>query len=220
MDTEAKVAWDGVADLRAISTSLGSDPEPHDGGWRWWVRGVPTSWEPTDPHLVVTRRLHQMRRPLPAAEPDLPTRAFDPERDVERWLEVNNAAFARHPDQGDWDRPRLEARLAESWVEIEGIRVHDGPDGQLVGFCWTRFHPATAADPDLGEIFVIAVDPSQHRRGLGRQLALAGLDWQWRHHRPPVGMLWVDHDNTAALRSYRSLDFTIHHDDVAVELAP
>jgi len=70
----------------------------------------------------------------------------------------------------------------------------------------------------MGEIYVIGVDPGQQGRGLGRQLTIAGLAWQWDHHEPPVGMLYVEHDNTTAIRLYEELGFTIHHDDVAYEL--
>lgn len=207
-----------MSDLGAISEVLGSEPEEHAHAWRWWVRGVPPDWSPQVPSLVVVRRLHQMRRPLPTDPPQIVTRPFNPDRDEDRWLEVNNAAFAGHPDQADWDRDRLRSQLTEPWVELEGIRVLDGPDGRLSGFCWTRFHPLTGTDPALGEIFVIAVDPTQRRQGLGRQLVLAGLDWQWHRHRPPQGMLWLDHDNAPAMGTYRSLGFAVHHDDVAVEL--
>jgi mycothiol synthase len=169
-------------------------------------------------HLV--RLLHQMRRPLPLDAPArggdgrLAVRPFDPDRDVDEWLGVNNRAFRWHPDQGGWDRARLEARLAEPWVDLDGFLVHDGAGGALDGFCWTRVHPATDADPALGEIYVIAADPDRHRPGLGRALTAAGLD-HLTSIGLEVGMLYVEATNTAALRLYERMGFVVDHSDAA-----
>src|SRR5690606_29925204 len=105
----------------------------------------------------------------------------------------------------------LRATLAEPWVDLDGFLVVDDPDrpGELAGSCWTRVHPATDDEPVLGEIFVIAVDPSQHGKGLGLSLVLAGLDHlAWSGI--TTGMLYVEADNEPALGLYRRLGFTVH----------
>jgi mycothiol synthase len=168
------------------------------------------------------RLLHQMRRPLPVGpegrgeQAPLAVRPFRPGADEDGWLRVNNRAFAWHPDQGGWDRDRLARRLAEDWVDLDGFLVHDDGDGALDGFCWTRVHPATGADPALGEIFVIAADPDRRGTGLGRALTLAGLDHLTRRGLQ-VGMLYVEATNTPGLRLYERMGFVVHHSDAAYE---
>ena len=170
--------------------------------------------------LVEVRRLHQMRRALPlpdelvATTRTITTRPFRPGTDDDDWLRVNNRAFSWHPDQGGWDRARLAARLAEPWVALDGFLVHDGAEGHLDGFCWTKVHPASEDDPAMGEIFVIAADPSTHGTGLGRALTVAGLQHLVRLGLG-VGMLYVEADNEPAVALYERLGFSVHHSDAA-----
>lgn len=159
--------------------------------------------------LVLTREVLQLRCPLPTlAPPPLVRRAFRPGIDDEAFLTVNNRAFAWHPDQSNWTVDDLRARAAESWFDPEGFLLHEH-DGRLLGFCWTKVHPATTTDPALGEIYVIAVDPDAHGRGLGRALTLVGLahlaDQGLRH-----GMLHVESSNEVARRLYADLGFVEH----------
>ncbi|MHB1137615.1 MAG: mycothiol synthase [Microthrixaceae bacterium] len=170
--------------------------------------------------MVEVRRLHQMRRSLPlpdelvATTRDIQTRPFRPGDDDSEWLGVNNRAFSWHPDQGGWDAARLRDRLAEPWVDLDGFLVHDGEDGHLDGFCWTKVHPAADGDPAMGEIFVIAADPSTRGTGLGRALTVAGLS-HLSALGLDVGMLYVEADNVAAVALYERLGFRVHHSDAA-----
>jgi mycothiol synthase len=155
-----------------------------------------------------SRDLLQLRRRLPVGETSvLPTRPFEPGRDDEAWLEVNNRAFHWHPEQGGWDLATLKAREAESWFDREGFLLHEA-DGALDGFCWTKIHADT--DPPMGEIYVIAVDPDVAGRGLGRELGVAGL--QYLSERGlRTGMLYVDASNAPARRLYDDLGFELDH---------
>jgi mycothiol synthase len=126
---------------------------------------------------------------------------------------VNARAFAHHPEQGRWTRADLQARIDEPWFEPEGFLLAVDIEDTVLGFHWTKVHPAERDVPAIGEIYVLGVDPDGSRRGLGMSLSVAGL-----HYLAGLGladvMLYVDESNDAAVRLYRKLGFEIWSADV------
>lgn len=165
------------------------------------------------------RELWQMRRSLlaPLAEAHLPAgtavRPFRVGSDEPEFLRVNNAAFAWHPEQGGWDLEQVKLREAEPWFDAAGFMLAVDAADVLLGFHWTKVHGGRAHEP-IGEVYVLGVDPAARGSGLGAALTLAGL----RHLRG-LGlrevMLYVEADNTAAIRVYAGLGFTRWDVDVS-----
>lgn len=209
----ALIGAEMIARARAIVAAEGG------GHVHWWV------FEPSRTHhdiaaaagLTPGRRLLQLRRNLPLSPEDdaladqVEACTFTPGRDDAEWLEVNNAAFAAHPEQGGWDQNVLDSRIAEAWFDPTGFLLHH-VEGRLEGFCWTKMHHDT--EPRIGEIYVIAVHPRAAGHGLGRRLVAAGLRHLARSG-AEVGMLFVDADNDPAMAMYRSLGFVPHHSERA-----
>jgi mycothiol synthase len=205
-----------------VAAAISSIAAAGGGELQWWVSGPTPATDRVAASLglVARRDVWQVRLPLPlpAEEaPPLPVRPFVPGRDEQAWLEVNNRAFAWHPEQGDWDLATLVEREHEPWFDANGFLLYE-EGGRLAGFCWTKVHPAR-----VGEIFVIATDPHFGGRGLGRGLTVAGLN-SLSQRGCTTGMLYVDESNTTARALYDHLGFTLDHVDrsyvTVVQAAP
>jgi mycothiol synthase len=188
---------------------------------RIWAHGNLDSARATAKELglVVVRELLQMRRPLsdlpPMTSPDGVrfTTYSGPDDDAEL-LRVNNAAFAWHPEQGGWTETDIAERRGEPWFDPAGLFMAvDEHTDKLLGFHWTKVH-----NDDLGEVYVVGVDPAAQGRGLGAALTLIGL-----HHlaqrlsqsEQPMVMLYVEADNSAAVKTYQRLGFEVFTVDAA-----
>ena len=198
-------------DLLALTLGYVAD---NGGGTLSWLAqraDDPTREIATHHGFDVGREILQLRVPLPLANAEtVSTRAFQVGIDEAAWLDVNNAAFAWHPEQGGWDLAAVHLRESTDWFDADGFRMHE-IDGRLAASCWTKVHADQT--PVLGEIYVISVHPQFQGRGLGRALTAAGLD-HLASRCITIGMLYVDASNTPAVKLYESMGFQRHHADI------
>jgi mycothiol synthase len=217
----AEVAVHPDARRRGIGSALIRTGLAEGGdGARVWAHGnlQPARATAAALDLVAARELLQMRRPLTDLPPvkvadGVVLRTYAGPSDDAELLRVNNAAFSWHPEQGGWTDADIAERRGEPWFDPEGLFLAFDSD-RLVGFHWTKVH-----GPDLGEVYVVGVDPEAQGRGIGATLTLVGL----HHLADRIGAaaevtLYVEADNSAAVKTYERLDFSVFAADVAYTL--
>ena len=182
----------------------------------------------------VQRELAFMVRPLTSVPsvPELPegvtVRPYREGTDDAAFLAVNNAAFAGHPENGDWDEQEFAERRSRSWFDAEGLllawRVEDDAE-RCLGFHWTKWHghdsDEVPAHEPVGEVYVLGIAPEAQGLGLGRALLRAGL--AHLHSRGcRQAILYVDLANAGAVALYESEGFQTSYAEVcyAEDVAP
>ena len=151
-------------------------------------------------------KLHRsLLDPLPPIANGFEISNFVPSLQKDEWLTLNNKIFEKHPDQGNWVMADLENRMNETWFDLDGFFIAM-QNRKIVGFCWTKIHHDFVNQDPVGEIYVIGVDPDKKKSGLGKALALTGLDYMVKKSLKQA-MLYVDADNGPALAMYQGLGF-------------
>lgn len=142
--------------------------------------------------------------------PGLKIRSFTDD-DAAAWLELNAAAFAAHPEQGQVDAAQFAKLRSQSWWQPHLLRLLENTTGtgpELAGFIWLKPHA-----PGVMEIYVVGVHPDMQGQHLGRLLVREGI-------MTAVGMgahtaiLYVDAADEVAVRLYSSYDFRHCQSDV------
>ncbi|MGZ5373301.1 MAG: GNAT family N-acetyltransferase, partial [Aeromicrobium sp.] len=104
------------------------------------------------------------------------------------------------------DRADLDRRMDSDWFDPEGLFVAELA-GKVVGFHWTK------VEGQVGEVYVVGIDPDAQGGGLGKALTVRGLRHLQERGVPAV-ILYVEGDNAPALALYRRLGFQDFKKDV------
>ena len=218
---EGRVASALLDEARAVVARAG-------GGTVWlWVHRVDDPRKTLAAELgfavqrelaFMTRRLDDAVEPV-ALPPGVELRPYRPGIDDDELLRVNNAAFAGHPENGDWDAGELAGRRALPWfVADDALLAWRG--NTLLGFHWTKWHghdsEEVPAHEPVGEVYILAVDPAAQGTGLGRGLLAAGLE-HLAGRGCTIAVLYVDRASAGALRLYERAGFTVEYHEVCYE---
>lgn len=114
--------------------------------------------------------------------------------DLHRVVEIEQATFS-----DPWSRRDFLDSLRRP--EVRGLALDDS-DGRLVGY------GLCVLAADEGEILNLAVDPAARRRGLGRVLVAALVDWLRLGGAARV-YLEVRRSNSAAIALYQACGFSL-----------
>lgn len=167
--------------------------------------------------MRLVRQASSSSEPVTTTDYDVPDgvtlRTFVPHQDEAAWLAANAAAFSHHPEQGSLTLADLQARMAEAWFDPQGFFLAVNETGEILGFHWTKIHPARAGQAAMGEVYVVGVTPAAQGMGLGKTLTRQGMDYLQNAGLRAI-MLYVDADNEAAVSLYRKLGFTKWDSDV------
>ncbi len=180
---------------------------------QWWTEGRHADVVATVANrcgFPLFRRVIKMHRRLEELGPvDQETWRTFRESDAARVVEINNTAFAGHPDRDNWTVDTLMTTLDDA-ADLLLMPGGDRPDG----FCWLKHH-----DDEVGELFVLASHPDVRGGGLGRKLLRRGLQLlSDRGHQ--VAELYVEQSNERAIALYEAEGFTFADRILTAYLVP
>ena len=201
------------SELRAALDQRGGGPV------QLWIRDVDEIADATARSIgfEAYRDLWQLRCTLPNKPSGLLTRSFTID-DLEDFIAVNNRAFSWHPEQGGLTTRSVRRDDGRGLVRSRRLPTYFTTRAELVGFCWTKIH--ADHDPPLGEIYVIAIDPSRHGRRLGKPMTLAGLEWLSGQGSAARDALCRIRQRSPPMPPTSAIGFTRHHTDRAYRLDP
>lgn len=183
-----------------------------DGESRFWAHGdlpgaqaLAAATGLAAERTLLVLRLEMVDAPMETVPDGITLRSFVAS-DADAVIAVNARAFANHAEQGAMDRADFDRRTSSDWYDPAGLFVAER-DGRIVGFHWTK------VEDNIGEVYVVGIDPDAQGGGLGKALTARGL----RHlHESGLRVvdLYVEGDNAPALTVYDGLGFRPHAKDV------
>lgn len=124
-------------------------------------------------------------------------------------LSILNAAFFDDLGGGGWDENELMAKIRDPVFDPNGIMV-GYYNNVPVGVIWVFVdeHLSTIKGKKIGWVALLGLKREYRGRRYGRTLLKAGLDYLFKNGVEEV-LLWVDSENSTALRLYRMFNFSI-----------
>lgn len=113
----------------------------------------------------------------PAWPAGVVARTIDPDRDIERWVELFNSAFASHATPLQIDPEFARASRDDPDFDAADTLVVEDELGALVAFCAVAPVRHGGVVEPHGEIWTVGVRPDLQGMGLGRQLLRWGAGY-------------------------------------------
>ena len=130
--------------------------------------------------------------------------------EVDKLTEVQNKAFADNWGFNPNTRDEIAYRINSNGCYAENILAAFLGD-RPVGYCWTRINVEDISAPGKfkGNIHMLGVDPDFRRKGIGRNVLLAGLSYL-NSNAVAVVELTADGEDPKALALYESVGFEVY----------
>jgi mycothiol synthase len=190
--------WNREQDRKALFEGFGLKP------MRYWVNLVRTLDDGLPPVM------------LPAG---IRLRTFDPGRDLETVLHVDNAAFRNHWNHVDASLAEFQPRVESPHFRPELWFLAEEAGGEVVGLALNEINSERSARTGRqeGYIYSLAVLRAYRRQGLGTALLAQSL-----HALKQAGMevaeLGADTENlTGAMRIYERMGFRVRRKGIAYQ---
>ena len=152
--------------------------------------------------------------PVPGWPAGYSTRTFVPGQDEHTSTKLENECF-----QDEWEYVPVKLGEIEGFVRSPSFRadgvIYAVHQGQVVAECWNWIDDERIAQTGekRGDIWCLCVHPQHRRRGLGRALLLAGVQWL-RQQGMTSAYLTVDGANERAKHLYQSVGFVTQRTNI------
>jgi mycothiol synthase len=189
-------------DVQIESGQQGGRAFLHAGG----LRPVHHSWHMVMPDITVA--------PEPVWPAGYEVRTFIVGLDEATSRGLENESFRDEWEYVPIPEGELEGVARSPSFRADGV-IYALHDGQAVGECWSWIDDQAIAKTGVkqGDIWCLCVHPQHRRRGLGRTLLLAGVQWLRRQGMASAA-LYLDGANDCARHLYEAAGFVAARTDL------